>query len=240
MPARPFTPPRLIGHRGAKALAPENTLGSIRAAKEAGAAWVEIDAKLAGDGVPVLMHDATLDRTTDGRGPVVALTSEALAELDAGSGEGVPTLARCLALCREIGLGLDLEIKPDAGTGSATARAVLAVLAAEGWGPADPIVITSFSRNALRVVRDAAPAFIRGLLLTGRPEDWREAAADLEVDAVIPGSRDVLGPEDVAAIVAGGWVPMVYTVNDPQRAKELYEWGMASIVTDDPPALLGL
>ncbi|WP_028796205.1 glycerophosphodiester phosphodiesterase family protein [Thalassobaculum salexigens] len=240
MPARPFTPPRLIGHRGAKALAPENTLGSIRAAKAAGAAWVEIDAKLAGDGVPVLMHDASLDRTTDVQGPVVARGSAELATVDAGNGEGVPTLAQCLALCREIGLGLDLEIKPDAGTGSATARAVLAVLAAEGWGPEDPIVITSFSRNALRVVRDAAPDYIRGLLLTGRPADWREAARDLAVDAVIPGTRDVLGPEDVTAIVAGGWLPMVYTVNDPQRARELYDWGMVSIVTDDPPALLGL
>ena len=240
MPARPFTPPRLIGHRGAKALAPENTLGSIRAAKDAGATWVEIDAKLAGDGVPVLMHDATLDRTTDAEGPVVALGSEELATVDAGNGEGVPTLAQCLALCREIGLGLDLEIKPDPGTGPQTARAVLDVLKAEGWGPEEAIVITSFDRAALAVVQEAAPDYIRGLLLTGRPDDWREAASDLAVDAVIPGTKDVLGPEDVTAIVDGGWVPMVYTVNDPQRAKQLYDWGMASIVTDDPPALLGL
>ena len=240
MTVRHFTPPRLIGHRGAKALAPENTLGSIRTAKAAGATWVEIDAKLAGDGVPVLMHDSTLDRTTDAKGPVVARTSAELAEVDAGNGEGVPTLAECLALCRELGLGLDLEIKPDSGSGSATARAVLAVLPTEGWGPADQIVITSFSRNALRVVRDAAPDYIRGLLLTGRPADWREAAAELAVDAVIPGTKDVSGPEDVKAIVDGGWVPMVYTVNNPERAKELYDWGMASIVTDDPPALLGL
>lgn len=240
MPARPFTPPRLIGHRGAKALAPENTLGSIRAAKQAGATWVEIDAKLARDGVPVLMHDSSLDRTTDAKGPVVSLTADELARVDAGNGEGVPSLVQCLALCREIGLGLDLEIKPDPGTGSATARAVLEVLAAEGWGPDDPIVVTSFSRNALAVVRDTAPDYIRGLLLTGRPDGWREAATDLAVDAVIPGTRDILGPEDVTAIIGGGWVPMVYTVNDPQRAKQLYDWGMASIVTDDPPALLGL
>ena len=240
MPARRFTPPRLIGHRGAKALAPENTLGSIRAAKAAGAPWVEIDAKLARDGVPVLMHDATLDRTTTGKGPVVALSAQELAQVDAGNGEGVPTLAQCLALCREIGLGLDLEIKPDPGTGPQTARAVLEILDAEGWAATDDIVITSFDRAALAVVRDAAPGYIRGLLLSDRPADWREAAEDLAVDAVIPGTRDILGPEDVAAILDGGWVPMVYTVNDAERAKELYDWGMASIVTDDPPALLGL
>ena len=240
MPARSFSPPRLIGHRGAKALAPENTLASIRAAKAAGASWVEIDAKLAGDGVPVLMHDASLERTTDATGPVVDRSSTELARIDAGGGEGVPTLAQCLGLCREIGLGLDLEIKPDPGTGSATARAVLAVLEAEGWTPTDTLLITSFSRNALRTVRDAAPDFLRGLLLSGRPADWRTAATELDVDAVIPGSRDVLGPEDVAAIRDGGWVPLVYTVNDPERARELYAWGMAGIVTDDPPALLGL
>lgn len=236
----PFDIPRLIGHRGAKALAPENTLGSIRAAKQAGVGWVEIDAKLAGDGVPVLIHDATLDRTTDRTGPVVALTSTELAEIDAGGGEGVPTLAQCLDLCRDLGLGLDLEIKPDPGTGSKTARAVLAVLEAENWGPADPILITSFSRNALRTVRDRAPAFRRGLLLTGRPADWRAAAAELEVDAVIPGTKDVLGPEDVTAIRDGGWTALVYTVNDPARAAELFAWGVAGIVTDDPPKLIGL
>lgn len=240
MPARPFTPPRLIGHRGAKALAPENTLGSIRAAKDAGAPWIEIDAKLARDGVPVLMHDATLDRTTNAKGPVVALDAEELSTVDAGNGEGVPTLAQCLALCREIGLGLDLEIKPDPGTGPQTARAVLAVLEAEAWGPEEPIAITSFDRDALAVVRDTAPDYIRGLLLSGRPSDWREAAVDLAVDAVIPGTKDILGPQDVSAIVEGGWLPMVYTVNDVQRAKQLYDWGMVSIVTDDPPALLGL
>ncbi|MCR9070945.1 MAG: glycerophosphoryl diester phosphodiesterase [Alphaproteobacteria bacterium] len=240
MVPRSFVPPRLIGHRGAKALAPENTLPSIRAAWEAGAPWIEIDAKLAGDGVPVLMHDATLDRTTNRTGAVVALTSRELASVDAGDGASVPTLAQCLSLCRELGLGLDLEIKPDSGTGPATARAVLEVLAAEGWRSDDSIIITSFERDALAVVRDAAPDYLRGLLLTGRPEDWRDAATELAVDAVIPGSRDILDPQDVTAILDGGWVPLTYTVNDPQRAKELYGWGVAGIVTDDPPALLGL
>lgn len=240
MPTTRFSPPRLIGHRGAKALAPENTLASICAARNAGATWVEIDAKLAGDGVPVLMHDATLDRTTDRIGPVAALTSVELARIDAGGGEGVPTLAQCLALCRELGLGLDLEIKPDAGTGSRTARAVLEVLAAEGWGPEDDILITSFSRNALKVVRDAASEFHRGFLIDEWHADWRAAAVDLGVVAVIPWTRQIDGPEQVAAIRDGGWVPLVYTVNDPARAAELYAWGMAGIVTDDPPALLGM
>jgi len=235
-----FTPPRLIGHRGAKALAPENTLASIRAARESGVTWIEIDAKLAGDGVPVLMHDATLDRTTDRSGPVTALTSSELASVDAGRGEGVPTLAQCLALCRDLGLGLDLEIKPDPGTGSKTARAVLAVLTEEGWGPEDDILITSFSRNALRVARDAAPDYRRGFLIDAWHADWRAAAVELDVVAVIPWTRQIDGPEQIAAIFDGGWSALCYTVNDPARARELYAWGVAGIVTDDPPALRGL
>lgn len=238
--SRPFIPPRLIGHRGAKALAPENTLGSIRAAKEAGVTWVEIDAKLAGDGVPVLIHDATLDRTTDRSGPVAALTSVELGAVDAGGGEGVPTLAQCLALCRRLGLGLDLEIKPDPGTGAATARAVLAVLAAEGWKPEDEILVTSFDREALAIVRDVAPDYRRGFLIDAWHEDWREAATELGVVAVIPWTRQIDRADQVAAIRDGGWVPLVYTVNDPQRARQLFDWGMAGIVTDDPPALRGL
>lgn len=240
MSARPFAAPRLIGHRGAKALAPENTLGSIRAAKAAGVGWVEIDAKLAGDGIPVLIHDATLDRTTDRSGPVVALTSAELAAVDAGGGEGVPTLAQCLALCREIDLGLDLEIKPDPGTGAETARAVLAVLEEAGWGPEDALIITSFDRDALAVVCDAAPDIPRGFLIDAWHPDWREAAVELEVVAVIPWTRQIDGPEQIAEILDGGWVPMVYTVNDPERATQLYAWGVAGIVTDDPPALLDL
>ena len=127
-----FVAPRLIGHRGAAALAPENTLASIRAAAESGVSWVEVDAKLSRDRVPMLMHDATLERTTTAQGPVADLTAAELGRLDAGSrfaprfaGEPVPSLMQCLSECRALGLGLDLEIKPDKGSEAATAAAVL-------------------------------------------------------------------------------------------------------------------
>ena len=141
-----FVAPRLIGHRGAAALAPENTLASIRAAADSGVPWIEVDAKLAKDGVPVLMHDDTLDRTTAGQGPVVARTSGELGRLDAGSwfdprfaGETVPTLSQCLAECRRLGLGLDLEIKPDKGAEAVTAAAPLSGLISScGWCATTP------------------------------------------------------------------------------------------------------
>lgn len=242
-----FVAPRLIGHRGAAALAPENTLASIRAAAESGVAWIEVDAKLARDGVPVLMHDDTLDRTTAGQGPVVARTAAELGRLDAGSwfdprfaAETVPTLAQCLAECRRLGLGLDLEIKPDKGTEAVTAAAVLGVLDEAGWTADDSILITSFAVASIKVIRDYAPTFQRGLLLWKFPDGWQDAARDLGVVTVISDQQSLKTPAEVARIADAGWVPMTYTVNDATRAAELYGWGVAGIVTDDPPALKGL
>ena len=250
----PFaTFPRLIGHRGAAALAPENTLASIRAAAEAGVRWIEIDAKLAGDGVPVLMHDDTLDRTTTGSGAVAAIGSRDLASLDAGAwfgaggpdageyaGEPVPTLAQCLGLCREIGLSINIEIKPDKGTEAATAAAVLDVLDAEDWGPLDGVLISSFRIAAMEVLRDQGSAYRRGLLIWRFPQGWADAAADLKVQAVISDQESLTSAEAVTRIVDGGWIAMTHTVNDRERARQLYGWGIAGIVTDDPPALAGL
>lgn len=242
-----FVAPRLIGHRGAKALAPENTLVSIRAAADSGAAWVEIDAKLAGDGVPVLMHDATLDRTTTASGPVAALSSVELGRVDAGSkfaprfaGEPVPTLAQCLAECRRLGLGLNIEIKPDKGTETATAAAVLEVLNLAGWTAADPLFVSSFAVASLQVCRDRAPDIYRGLLVWEFPDGWQDAARDLRAVSVISDHQSLKTAADVARIADGGWIPMTYTVNDRARATELYAWGVAGVVTDDPPALRGL
>ena len=242
-----FVAPRLIGHRGAAALAPENTLASIRAAAESGVSWVEVDAKLSRDRVPMLMHDATLERTTTAQGPVADLTAAELGRLDAGSrfaprfaGEPVPSLMQCLSECRALGLGLDLEIKPDKGSEAATAAAVLSVLDKAGWTAADPILITSFAIQSLRVVRDYAPTFQRGLLIWKFPEGWQDAARDLGSVAVISDHKSLQTEDDVARIADGGWIPMTYTVNDRARAAELYAWGIDGIVTDDPPALRGL
>ncbi len=245
--------PRLLGHRGAATLAPENTLAAIRAAAAAGLRWIEIDAKLAADGVPVLMHDKTLDRTTTATGPAAARPSTELTGLDAGSwfgadgpdagrfaGETVPTLAQCLGLCRDLGLSLNIEVKPDDGAEESTAAAVLETLDAEGWTADDGVLISSFKPAAVRVVRDVAPDYRRGLLIWEFPQGWREAATDLGVQAVLPNQLSLQSAEHVAQVIDGGWVPMTFTVNDADRARQLYDWGVVGIVTDDPLALKGL
>ena len=106
--------PAVVAHRGASAAAPENTLAAMRRAAEMGARWAECDVRLSADGVPVVIHDGTLDRTTDGRGALAAHTAAELARLDAGSwrdaafaGEPVPTLAALLEEARRLGLGLN-------------------------------------------------------------------------------------------------------------------------------------
>jgi len=115
-------PPRLTGHRGAKVVAPENTLASFREAAEYGADCIEFDVWFCADGVPVIFHDNTLERTSDGVGRVADLDLAALKKLDAGgwfapefSGETIPTLPETIVLCRDLGLGINIEIKPNPG-----------------------------------------------------------------------------------------------------------------------------
>src|SRR5262249_5510589 len=107
--------PKVIGHRGAMAYAPENTLASFREARRRGATWVEIDVKLTVDGVPIVMHDASLKRTT-GVDRLVAKTPHA--ELP----KGVPTFEEAIACFHELGLGCNVEIKPCEGREAETAR----------------------------------------------------------------------------------------------------------------------
>src|SRR5438046_1457673 len=127
--------PSVIGHRGAAARAPENTLAGLRVAKQLGCSWVEFDARLTADGVLVLCHDPRLERTTDGSGLISMLSLASVRDCDAGSrfaadfaGERVPTLAAALRLAAELGLGCNIEIKADRGREYATGAAVAAML----------------------------------------------------------------------------------------------------------------
>ena len=130
-----FRLPGVIGHRGAAAYAPENTLEGIREAANRGARWVEFDAKLTSDGVVILMHDDTLDRTTNGHGPVAQASYREIGLLDAGASFGaawrgtrVPRLADALALLVELDMQANIEIKPCAGREIETARVVAEVV----------------------------------------------------------------------------------------------------------------
>lgn len=237
--------PAVVGHRGAAAAAPENTLESLRLAAEQGAAMVEFDVKLTADGTLILMHDDELDRTTTGHGAVAATALADIRGLDAGGwfadswhGAGVPTLEEAIGLLEECGLNANIEIKPCPGREVETAAAVVACLRRH-WPEGRPRpLLSSFARDSLAAARDGAPEIPRGLLLWGKPADWSVAARSLDCASVHCAAEDMT-PEWAAEIGRLGYGLAVYTVNDPALAARLRGWGVDSIITDDPAALLG-
>jgi glycerophosphoryl diester phosphodiesterase len=233
----------VVGHRGAAAHAPENTLASLRLAARQGARMLEFDAKLTSDGVVILMHDDLLERTSNGHGPVASTPWREIEKLDAGSwfgesfrGEPVPRLDQALALVLELGVDANLEIKPCPGRGPESGRAIMEVVR-RCW-PKDRggLLISSFARDGLAAARDAAPEYPRGLLIWEKPADWSAAAAGLACRSIHCGALH-LTPEWAAEIKRLGYDLVVYTVNDPVLARRLHGWGADSIITDRPGAL---
>jgi glycerophosphoryl diester phosphodiesterase len=242
-PLAPVPLARVIGHRGAAARAPENTLAGLRRAKELGCAWVEFDVRLTSDGALVLCHDGRLERTTTGHGRVSAQTLAAIRRRDAGSwfapefaGEIVPTLDEALLLAAQLGLSVNIEIKADRGRAAATGTAVAARLnRSDGRLPI--VLVSSFLRPALAALRDLAPDIPRGLLLRIVPRRWRAIAKGFGC-ATINTDHRRLDPELVAEIRGAGYPLLAYTVNDPQRAQALFSWGVTSVFTDVPDIIL--
>jgi glycerophosphoryl diester phosphodiesterase len=238
--------PTVIGHRGAAAYAPENTLASFRAAAALGCRMVEFDVRLSADGVPLVFHDDRLERTSTGSGRVGEHSLAHLKTLDAGgwfaaafAGETIPTLAEVLTCCAGLGLAVNMEIKPDPGHEAETAIAALAV-AGQMW-PADlpPPLISSFQRPALVSALAVAPHWPRGLLVETLPQDWREAVGDLDCCAVHAAASTLKAP-DIAALRAAGLQILAYTVNNRDRAEALWQAGVAAVFSDAPDRVIAL
>lgn len=248
-PGRSVATPELapvIGHRGAAARAPENTLAGLRKAHELGTRWVEFDVMLTADGVPILIHDETLDRTTSGHGPVPAHSLAEIRTLDAGAwfaaalaGEKVPTLEETIALLLELGLHANVEIKPARGQAAVTARATVETLL-RLW-PADGprLLISSFARESLAVARDLAPDIPRGLLAETQPADWAEALQALGC-ATLHLNHKCSTPAMLQQLRQAGVPVLFYTVNDAGRARDLFAAGATALITDTPDLLLGM
>lgn len=235
----PLVLPRAIAHRGLSSVAPENTLVAIRAAHAAGIDWVEVDVQLLGDGTPVLWHDATLERCSDGRGPLAALTLQEARRLDAGgwfaerfSGERMATLQEALALLAalEMGLNLELKLSPGQAPGSLVAAALPPAIAAL---PPQRLLVSSFCPQALRQARRRHPALALGLLCDALPVDWRAQADELAVASLHVDWRR-LTAEAAAEVVASGRRLLCYTPNDAQRFGERWAWGVDAVISDAP------
>jgi len=239
MPApAPWPYPWLIAHRGGGRLAPENTLAAMRVGAAMGYGMVEFDVKLSRDGVPFLLHDDTVDRTTDGRGAAAGMTFGELAQLDAGAwhsaafaGEPLATLRAVARQTLAANVASNVEIKPSPGHDAATGREV-ALAVRDLWrGAAPPPLISSFSEPALAAARAAAPELPRGLLLDKLPADWLERLERHDCTALHVNQR-LLTAGLAARVREAGYRLAAYTVNDPARARNLREWGVDSIFTD--------
>ncbi|WP_406064444.1 glycerophosphodiester phosphodiesterase family protein [Streptomyces sp. NBC_01077] len=240
---RAGAPVTVIAHRGASSAAPENTLISDEVARRGGAVWIENDVQPSKDGVPYILHDPNVDRTTDGTGPIRNLTSAELDALDAGSwfapayaGTQVPTLAAQLTDLRERGGKLLLEVKGPHTY--AQVRRIVEVVRAEGM--TERVFVQSFDLPSLRYVHELAPELPLGLLRDTLDADPVALARDLHLAAYNPSDRALsTRPGLVRDLHAAGVTVNVWTVDTPARWKALDALGVDGIITNRPTELGG-
>lgn len=223
--------PRIVAHRGGGALAPENTLGAMRLGASMGFRGVEFDVMLAGDRTPVIIHDETVDRTTDGHGEVSKMTYAELSSLKILKNEKIPTYEAAATLCRELGLWANVEIKPATGyerpTGEAVARMTRDLWRGAPLGP----LMSSFSIDALAAARAVAPELPRGYLVDKIPADWQDTMKRLACVS-LHCSYKSLTKELADQIHAEGYAILLWTVNEPDTARRMLAFGADCLVTD--------
>ncbi len=237
-PAAPFSVGRTMtcfAHRGASGRSPENTLLAFRYAFELGADAIECDVQLIADGAPVIIHDSTVDRTTNGRGAVAHLSLEQLRQLDAGAGEQIPELHEVLELCREKSKLVNLEIKADSLEQAQRVAQVVGE-ALESGGYLDLALVSSFWLPVLTSLKSRHPQIRTATLHRGAR--WRllnmiTAARATGADAIHPDVR--LTSRALVEIAHAAWLQVnVWTVDQPKRMQRLASWGVDGIMTNYP------
>jgi glycerophosphoryl diester phosphodiesterase len=240
-------PPFIIAHRGDSAHRPENTLASFASALEVGADLLELDVQLTRDGHPVVIHDPTVDRTTNGSGPVSEMTLAELRRLSAGyparfgaayAGERVPTLAEVLAFIRGR-CKVMIEIKPEASTQDAAAGIeALTVAGVRKAGLEKEVALISFSRTALLRCRDLGPEILRGhLFYQAEPGEVIAGAQEIGSELVMPHkamlSEDLRDRAREAGIKVATWV-----VDEPDELQGLAHFDLYGVGSNRPGVLL--
>ncbi len=226
-----------VAHRGASGLAPENTIVAFEKAVELGADALELDLHLTRDGELVVIHDETLDRTTDGRGPVHERSLDELKRLDAGrwfgqafAGQRIPTLTEVLD--RFAGtLPLALELKAGSAVFPGIEEAVVAAL--RRHSAVEQVAVASFDHFALLRLKEIEPALRTGMLMVGRPVSVPAIAHACRAEAVALEASFVTETE-VGACRAAGLQLLAWVVNEPRRMRHLLALGVDGIITDRP------
>jgi glycerophosphoryl diester phosphodiesterase len=231
--------PKLIAHRGASGYAPENTLAAIAQAHKLGAEWIEFDVMLTGCGEPIIIHDFTLKRTTNGKGRVRQKSYAEIAKLDAGSwfapqfaNEKIPTLAEMLKCAASYNLGINLELKPAAGKEQETTIKTLNLLK-QHWPENLPLLISSSSVLTLEMVRKLDKKVLLGFIAHRWGRAWKKILMKYQCVSFHV-NHEVLTPERIAQIKTIVPHVLAYTINDAQRMQELWKWGVDAGFTDYP------
>jgi glycerophosphoryl diester phosphodiesterase len=234
----PWPYPLWIAHRGAGKLAPENTLAAFRLGAAHGYRAFECDVKLSADGVPFLLHDTTLERTTPERGVAAQRTWSELSRLDAGgwhsrihAGEPIPSLATIARFVQRNGFALNIEIKPTPGTEQTTGEAVGSAVRDLWAGTALPPLFSSFRPEALVGARASAPDVPRALLVDTLWNGWFDVAQALGCVAVVS-NYNLMNEALRTQLHGAGLRALCYTVNDPAPARHLVALGVDGLITD--------
>lgn len=213
----------IIGHRGAKGLEPENTLRAITTGM-ACADFVEVDVRLSRDGIPVIMHDPMLDRTTSGKGPVNAYSIEELKALNAGKEEQIPTLEEvCFLVSGRCGLFVEIK---EPGSESL----VCSVLR---HNPAENIFIVSFHPESIVSAQDLLPGVKTGIIYSRAPSDHPGAAEGLGADAILL-KLALLSSDLVKECHKKNLLIISWTLDSTEEFQAANEMGIDGLVTDDP------
>jgi glycerophosphoryl diester phosphodiesterase len=239
MPQHSWPYPTLFAHRGGGSLAPENTLAAIKTGYARGFGAFEFDVKLTRDGVAILMHDDTLDRTTNGRGAIVQMDLAAIEKLDAGSWhslpfarEPVPHFSAVAHYLHGLGLLANVEIKPCPGREAETGR-IVAELCVELWR--DRLVkplVSSFSTEALHAARAVSEELPIGLLVREPKSACLAQLRSLQCVS-LHCHHGFINADTVRQFHDEGYRLLVYTVNQVDRAAELLDFGVDGIFTDE-------
>jgi glycerophosphoryl diester phosphodiesterase len=232
----------VVGHRGAMGHCPENTLVSFQRARELGADWIEIDVHLTSDGALVVIHDHTLERTSDGHGLVADHTLADLKQLDAGAwfgaeyvGQRIPSLDEVLEWARQHDTIVDIEIKNGPVYYDGIEEAVVKSL--DRCGMAERVIVISFDHHAIRRVKALDARVATGVLYAGRPIDGGVAMARAaHADAVLPNVGFVTR-DDVRLAHEAGLAVAPWESSNPEVLERLIAAGVDAIGTNYPDVL---
>ena len=240
-----LNPPKLIGHRGVKNLSPENTLDSIKLAYKLGLRWVEIDVKISKDLVPILLHDDTLERTTNGKGLPTDYNYDDLKKLDAGfsfynyfTKIYIPTLKQVLSFCKKNEMGVNIELKPNLGFEKNNVEAIAKLLS--NFNFTNQYYFSSFDWSSVILMKKFLPNAYYGLLIDEFNKDISlKNALDIcerYKFSCCGFNKNIINSDVMHEMKKHNLITTIYAAKNlkPNEANELWSMGVKSIFIDDP------